>query len=190
MKKLLRLSTIALLLTNLFSCSGDKQDKSVQVPGKQTVDPKAKIVDSELKSEGRRISRSVTDIDGNQVDLKEFCKSGNKVVFRFTEMDCRPCIDAEISKIKDLSDEIGAKNIIIIADYENPRGLKVFVKENNISNVVFNCENLGIDIDDKDISPYVFTVKKDLKATNIHAIDRLNPQKTMDYYNKITKELF
>jgi len=183
---------VASLSLALFGCHQSKETgHTVIKPDTLSLKlPGDKHVELEAISNGKKINGKFVDASGNDVNLQDYVKTGSKLVFRFTEMDCRPCVDQEISRIKDLSTKIGHKNLLILADYENPRGLKIFVKQNGILCTVLNCASLEIPIDSGDVSPYAFVLNRNLIANHIYTIDRLKPQKTADYYAKIANEEF
>lgn len=77
------------------------------------------------------------DSNNDTVPIQELVKSP-KLLFRFTEQFCSPCIEHALASLKLLGDSIGHNNILIISDAENSNLLKIFIKMNSISSPCYS----------------------------------------------------
>ena len=50
-----------------------------------------------------------------------------KLIFRFPNQFCPPCIESALTSLKNLGDSIGHNNIIVISDCKNSRILKILI---------------------------------------------------------------
>ncbi|MDH7605419.1 MAG: hypothetical protein QHH13_10995 [Melioribacter sp.] len=97
------------------------------------------------------------DINGKKITISSILRKSEKLVFRYTSLNCQICVDSEIVRLKDLGEKIGKDKIIIITSYS---GIKNFYNFHKI-NKLYNYNIYFIPIDSKlfpgeDNTPYVF----------------------------------
>lgn len=130
------------------------------------------------------------DIEGNTVLAKEIIKT-NSLVFRFSELNCHECIDAEIDALIKNKIKI-KKNIVFIAYYQNKRDLFVYSKDfnnkglTNIKMYFLPDKALLIPIDKLNM-PYYFCVNSDFKMTNFFIPQKDKPKLSNIYLDYISK---
>ena len=130
------------------------------------------------------------DIVGNKVFAKDIFKK-NSLVFRFSELNCGDCIDAEIDALIKNKDKI-KKDVILIAYYQNPRDLFVFYKEFQKKGLVnFDMylspnKGLGIPLDLQNI-PYYFCVNSNLIMNNFFIPQKEKPKLSQVYLDYTSK---
>lgn len=71
------------------------------------------------------------DPNNDSISIQELVKTP-KLVFRFTEQFCRPCIEQALESLKLLGESIGYNNILIISDVKTSSLLKIFIKVNDV----------------------------------------------------------
>ncbi len=129
------------------------------------------------------------DIEGKTVLAKDIFKN-NSLVFRYSELNCHECIDAEINALVKNKEKI--KNIVFIAYYQNTRDLFVFHENfsnmglTNIKMYYAKNENLLIPIE-KLNAPYYFCVNANLVMTNFFIPQKEKPKLSDTYLNYTTK---
>lgn len=132
------------------------------------------------------------DIEGKPVLAKDIFKT-NSLVFRFSELNCRECIDAEIDALVNSKDKI-KKEVILVAYYQTPRDLFVFYKEfqkkglTNIKMYLFPDKVLPTSID-KLNTPYYFCVNSNLIMNNFFIPQKEKPILSKVYLDYTLKSL-
>jgi hypothetical protein len=71
------------------------------------------------------------DSNNTLIPIIELVKTP-KLVFRFTEQFCRPCVELALESMRFMGDSIGYDNILIITDVENSKLLKIFIQTNKV----------------------------------------------------------
>lgn len=188
MKKLilaiLSVLTVAVFFYSTVTNSTQKLAENGRVKKKED---SSKFV--EKNSEGKKITSTIKlfDNQGKQIDLKDILNDSPKLIFRFSQMDCKACIDEEFDRIKRLSKQIGINNVLIITDYENPRNLRLFIKMNLIDVAVYNCEKFDLLIEERGLSPYVFLLSKEGYTQKVHYLDKSSVESTKEFYKDILR---
>ncbi len=130
------------------------------------------------------------DIEGNTVLAKDIIKK-NSLVFRFSELNCGACIDAEINALVDNKDKI-KKDVIFIVYYQDNRNLFVFYKEfqkKGLTNIkMYLSPNKGLSIAmDKLNMPYYFCVNSNLVMSNFFIPQKEKPKLSQVYLECTSK---
>lgn len=130
------------------------------------------------------------NVEGRTVLAKDVLKT-NSLIFRFSELNCEECIDAEIDVLLGNQDKF-KKDVILIAYYQNQRDLFVFYKEfqkKGLTNIkMFLSPEKGLDIPiDKINMPFYFCVNSNLIMNNFFIPQKEKPifsQVYLDYTSK------
>ncbi|APA00346.1 hypothetical protein [Flavobacterium commune] len=146
----------------------------------------------EQKNENLQLDSNfeLLDILGNKVFAKDILKK-NSLVFRFSELNCGDCIDAEINALINNKDKI-KKNVILISYYQNPRNLFVFYNEFqkkglvNFEMYLSPAKGLGIPLDQQNI-PYYFCVNSNLIMNNFFIPQKEKPKLSQVYLECTSK---
>jgi hypothetical protein len=114
------------------------------------------------------IIKSIVVLDSANVKMDiDNLVSTPKLIFRFSEGFCYPCIKATLGFIKQLGDEIGHDKILVISDHSNARTLKKFVINDSIISPCYRSdESFGFEIETREgpeKKPYLFILGNDLK---------------------------
>ena len=92
-----------------------------------------------------------------------------KLIFRFPNQFCPPCIESALTSLKNLGDSIGHNNIIVISDCKNSRILKILIDMNSILSPCFSYSGqLNFEIEGKlgsDRKPYYMILNQELKVS-------------------------
>lgn len=62
-----------------------------------------------------------------------------KIIFRYADIGCSPCVDSSLWAIRSVEKQIGRENILILASYQNRRNLLIWKRINNIDYTVLNA---------------------------------------------------
>lgn len=133
---------------------------------------------------------TLMDIAGNTVFVKDIVKA-NSLVFRFSELNCGECMDAEINVLVDNKDKI-KKDVIFIVYYQDNRNLFVFYKEfqkKGLTNIkMYLSPNKGLSIAmDKLNMPYYFCVNSNLVMSNFFIPQKEKPKLSQVYLECTSK---
>lgn len=126
----------------------------------------------------------LVDIDGNVILVKEIFKR-NSVVLRYSEFNCKDCIEAEINVL--IKNKL-KEEIILIAFYQNRRDLFVFREEfkkrglNSTKMFLLPDRGLNIPIEKLNM-PFYFCIDSNLTMTNFFIPQKDKPKLTEVYLN-------
>ena len=113
----------------------------------------------------------MSDLSENQetFSLSELIGDSPKLVFRYSEIHCDVCVDSTLNRIKVFAEEIGKKNILLIASYANPRDMYTFKRLNQIDMPLYNLgqQSLGMAAERAD-TPYLFMINPDRKVERVY----------------------
>jgi|GEM_PF-2928852 len=80
-----------------------------------------------------------------------------KLIYRFSNLSCRICVENDLRILKALADSIGIDKIVVIAKFSNVRDLKIYKENEELSYQCYNYKDeLNIAVEKKAInySPY------------------------------------
>jgi peroxiredoxin len=134
------------------------------------------------EAEGLKIEDAkMVQNDLEEIPLKELVKNGPKLVFRFPQSDCFPCIKQTLKNLQQISYLIGIENIIVISDFDNVRQLNAFSQKNAIH---FKCliykDKLTI-LEKKAYNAYIFIINKDLTALKFYNVSNADSANNPTY---------
>lgn len=121
--------------------------------------------------------------------MKELVGEHSKLVFRYSQLHCNVCVDQEVKFLKDLIDEIGDENILILAHYDSFRNLSLFKRTNQVSTKVFNIKDIKLPIEEYNI-PYYFVVNKDLHISDVMIPTKYLPERTQSYLEFVKEKYY
>lgn len=193
---------LVLLLSNIY-CFFEVKRKNefIKVLSNSIVGYSARIYKLYLLEEARKYELNIDGCDiplncelldeySKKRKLKDILDGNNKLVLRFTDLDCHTCIEEQIQKLDSYVDSIGINNIIYIVSTDNPVYLKGFKLRNNIKVSVYKIskeknryfEDIGL--------PYFFVLTLDGKITHTFVPYKEMPEYTNDYLHIIYKRYF
>lgn len=92
-----------------------------------------------------------------------------KLIFRFSDQFCPPCIEDALKSLKNLGDSIGYSNILMISDVKNSKLLNIFIKKNQILSPCLSYSGqFNFEIENKpgsDRTPYYIILDQNLKVS-------------------------
>ncbi|MTI87934.1 MAG: hypothetical protein FH748_08200 [Balneolaceae bacterium] len=131
----------------------------------------------------------VPDYDeGKKIKLKELVQNKWMLVLNFSEITCKSCVESEIEKIKEISNEIGSENVLILSSYERNSDLLIFKRLNKLNLPIYNRkgENLGLQIDYSNAN--VFLLNSASYKTELFFIaDKEAPKLSEKYYSTVKR---
>lgn len=110
----------------------------------------------------------------------------NRLVFRFKNNQCSPCINDQMSIINEFSNK--REKIIIFSDKTDQKEIQNFKRYNKIETNIYTVDNLLNSIDSLNV-PYYFVIKSDLKIEDIYFPDKSLPHLTKKYLKDVLVEL-
>ena len=96
----------------------------------------------EIQFNGQLIDKELTviDTDGKQKKIGDLIIDNPKLVFRFSELNCDKCIDAQIRNLNEYVDSIELQNIILLTDFQSLGYMRSFQKSNKVKFAIYNME--------------------------------------------------
>lgn len=147
---------------------------------------------NEIIFNGKMLNKNgiVIDEEGNEKLLSEII-DGNKLVLRYSDLNCNTCIDEQINNLNSNTQQIGIENIILLTTYESYVHMQRFRKVNKIKFPIYNLGNeLNKDIEDLGL-PYYFILNKDnFRINNMYIAMKEIPKLTSIYLEHIKQEYF
>jgi len=141
---------------------------------------------AQLESEDHLLDIKVTTEDSSSFS-KEI-ETLPKFVFFHSELDCNSCVEEDITLINDFSNDIGSKNIILLASYNNKRDLHLFRRINKINSFIYNTASVGLPIEELNL-PFCFVINKNFKSECVF-IPLKEDKSNFKRYLKIIKEKY
>ena len=142
-------------------------------------------------SENLKINKEiiVTDSSGKTFPLKKVFQGNKKLVFRFKEVDCDECVEAELPFLKNIAKSIGSKNIILLASMSGINDLKIFNQTHHLNYPIYDIssELLFNNEIERLSSPYLFLTDETLNTEMIFLPEKTLPNLSKIYYEKISK---
>ena len=113
--------------------------------------------------------------------------SANKLFFYFSEQTCTPCIEQTVELIaqhfpdylKDNDEVVFISPDCIKRFRENCYGKKLLVFEDTVIDIPLEEENI----------PFIFTLSKDMRISNLHIVNKNDFKITADYLKKMSTSL-
>lgn len=145
-----------------------------------------------LLNEGFAFERnmSVSDLSGVDVKLLDVMNEGSKLVLRFSQNSCKPCIDKQIEFLEEFSKVNGRDKVVLLMSSSNANDLKIFKQTNNVSLPIFRlAEGLVPSVRESQNAPYLFLLNKDLRTSLIFTPDKEIHTNTAAYYRQVSDYL-
>ena len=129
-------------------------------------------------------SLKLIDYQGDTVTLKSILKS-NKIIFRYSKLNCDKCIDAEFKILEKFSEKI-SDELIIISFYDRVRGLIYTSRRlrdmglNKVKIYSLIDNKLFLPLDDYN-TPFYFALNENFRASNFFVPEKQNAKLTEAY---------
>lgn len=147
----------------------------------------------ELEYNGEFLSDSLllTDINGSKVRLRDIINE-NKLILRYSELNCQTCVDEQIKNLNIYADSIGIDRILLFTNYETEVYMRRFKKLNKIN---FSIYNMKIEANKilKDIGlPYMFILSpnKKMRIQYMYIPQKEIPILTSSYLSMMKDKFF
>ncbi len=144
-----------------------------------------------IKDDNVKIDRniSVEDTLLQKIELGSLINKKPKLVFRYSNLDCRPCIEETLKLISESSQVIKDNSIIISDDITS----KVFINRNKnfkYSIPLYNLvdQNIGFHFEGKGM-PFLFILTEDFRSTCLFTPIKENKSFTKSYLMSIEEKL-
>jgi len=137
------------------------------------------------------IKLKVEDEEGNKISIAELLNNNPKVIFRYSELNCRLCIEEEIKILLKYINDIGFDNILFFSTYNSTRDLFLFKRINQLQDFkIYNLkeEKLNIPIDSLNI-PYVFLIDSSGNIVMLNIPEKTKPEFSEQFYNVVISRL-
>lgn len=147
----------------------------------------------ELEYNGDFLSDSLflTDVNGLKVRLRDIINE-NKLILRYSELNCQTCIDEQIKNLNIYADSIGVDRILLFTNYETDVYMRRFKKLNKIKFAIYNMKADANKLL-KDIGlPYMFVLSpnKKMRVQYMYIPQKEIPILTSSYLNMVKGKFF
>ena len=114
-----------------------------------------------------------------------------KLIFRFGESSCNPCIQRELQNISNLEKSIPKNKIIVIASYDDERKAMILLNNYNIESrlICLSPSSKITSLESDAIDPCLFLLNKDLKMNNVFFSLQEDAGLSIEYYQNILRLL-
>ena len=126
--------------------------------------------------------------NNSKVDLRSLVKDGSKLIFRFKESDCVPCIDSTFAILKAKINEIEPKNIIIFSNHKVPRELILYLRTNQLKLDSYFVKKIG-NLPWESNTPFFFDSENDMQVIMFHEVNKKIPILTEKYLQQVSKRI-
>jgi hypothetical protein len=188
-----------LLLLNillLFKISNTRKDYSDLIENLVKIEQQIslkdvllEVYDTDFQSHLYSESLSIAKDKKNKAILDKIFDEKQKLVLRYSELNCNTCIDVQFDALKKLAKKIGEKNIIILASYKSDADFNRFMRINKLNFEVYNVEHINLPLEKRNI-PYYFITDKSLFAKLVFIPRKEYPKVYEKYFEIITKRFF
>lgn len=149
----------------------------------------ARIYEFNINGREASLKCELLDSHGKTYRLRDIL-NGNKLILRYTDLNCHTCIEEQIKNLETYIDSIRIKNIAVIVSSDNPIYLNSFKKINKIKFPIYNIskeqnkyfEDIGL--------PYFFILTLKGKMTNTFVPYKEMPEFTNNYLHSIYNQYF
>jgi hypothetical protein len=116
-------------------------------------------------------------LDNDSVKLSDVI-THKHLVFRYSVLDCRSCIDSLFYFLRIHEDQIGKDNILILTYYNKLRDFVVNARLNKIHYKILQIpENRLFMKEDESHIPYFFNIDQNINPVNFFFVTNINKQK-------------
>ncbi|GHT53024.1 hypothetical protein FACS189440_22390 [Bacteroidia bacterium] len=146
---------------------------------------KDNIIESWRIEHSKLNSDNIFDENGDKFNFEQSNSRLPTLIFRFSKVDCSECVVKQIDLIKKLlqNDKI---RYMMICDYSNKRNLGLFKRVNNITNTVYDCNEL---IEGEAKTPF-FCIYNNGHISNVFFPDDDFSELTEKYFKEISEKYF
>lgn len=145
----------------------------------------------ELSSEGCYLSPTtmLTDGSGKKKPLPEIVSThGRTLVYRFSRMNCMPCIAMHLKLLKSIIDDHAGTGLVILCDYQNARDLRILRNTYEISCELYSVDRLGIPMEEVN-NPYFFILAGDMRCEGFFTAFKETSRQTENYLRALMRKL-
>jgi len=136
------------------------------------------------KITGTVVKNILCEIEGeSKISLSELVKEKPKLVFRYSNINCKTCFEAQLELINKLFEN--SEDVIILCSYNISRDFLVFKKMNKIKVPIYRIpkEDMEWEIN----NPFYFLLNKSMSISNIYIPDKKYQQMSLQYLLSMQK---
>lgn len=141
--------------------------------------------------EQQKVNNKLVLSDGDSLLLDTVLGTSNKLIFRFSETSCNPCIQRELQNISYFENKFGFDKIIIIASYEDRKKAIVKLNNHNVQSklICLSPKTKLSPFEGDFVPPYLFLLNRDLKMKKIFFTLQTDGQLSSEYFNVVARLL-
>jgi hypothetical protein len=192
----------AVILNSIFTLESCTQKRQEQRAGSMDVlaykvllEGESSVIRYSVRDENKYITtvlRHIGPSESGNTDTISFNELKNKIILRFTELNCEVCVDNTIKKLKELADKIGYSNIVIFASYKRPIYYQEWKKVNDINFKTYNISrDSGLNLESEAVDrPYIFYVDHNCQVRNIFFPFKEDNERSTIYLNELARKYY
>lgn len=127
--------------------------------------------------------------NGDSIVLSNLVGVKPKLVFKYSELNCNICVDAQLVFLKKFIENFGEENLIMISSYKFNNNIFRFKVLNKIENEIFNIDFMNSSLDNLN-APYYFILDNTFTPKMMFIPEKTFPEDTEAYFKKIQNMYF
>jgi len=144
----------------------------------------------EMKLNGKEIPLNSQLVNGKDTIYLSDIIDSDKLIFRYSELHCNTCIDAQIDALKANIDLFNKNDVIILTKSTNRQYITQFKKFNKIEFPIYELtDSLEVIIPDIDL-PYYFIIEKKTTRINSAFVPHKEISDITEKYLNLVKEKY
>jgi peroxiredoxin len=147
----------------------------------------------EILSDFRTLDNiKIRAINNSQKSIEE-CIEKDVLVYRFSQFSCPPCVENDMEILNQITDSIGAENILVLSDVASLKEMKIFSEQNHLKFPLYSYPSqLSLQADNDTIyeASYYFVLDCELKtkftyiSRSDHAIESPYFKRIIEHFHK------
>lgn len=141
-----------------------------------------------MKNEGLKISPNfILEKENSEcVKLSELLSDEPTLIFRYSDLNCNTCVEAEFKNINQYLDKTNSNRLVILADYKNEDDLFRFKRLNQVEMPIYNSKNNKLNLPVEGLNtPYFFIIDSTLVVRSLFIPNKAYPEFSKNYYTNI-----
>ena len=127
--------------------------------------------------------------NGDSITLSNLVGKKPKLFFKYSELNCNVCVDAQLAFLKTFIKNYGEENLIMISSYKFHKTVYQFKILNNIRSEIYNINFLDPSIDNLNV-PYYFILDDTYIPKMMFIPEKTFTEDTEAYFKKIQNMYF
>jgi hypothetical protein len=119
--------------------------------------------------------------DSSEYRLPDLASKGSVLVFKYSELNCNPCYEAELATLHEVFEEENDK-VVILCSYREKKHFTIFKRVNKIKLPIYRIpqDAFSWELEDYGV-PYYFILHPDMSISDIYTPENIFPELNREY---------